>query len=100
MPTPGPWEVYGDYQATDQRGDEYLYWAILSKPDGTEVARTKQGEDDARLIAAAPTMLEALEKLIDAEALPVGECEVLSHYNGGKCDWCVARAAIAQAKGH
>lgn len=63
--TPGPWSWYtrnGHRVAIDGSG-------------GAEVARAEEygasawievSEDDARLIAAAPELLEALQRLVDA----------------------------------
>jgi hypothetical protein len=53
-------------------------------------------EDDARLIAAAPCLLEALEMVINDMAPTYHDCidDGLS-----ECAWCIARKAIAKAKG-
>ena len=73
--TPGPW-------GTHQHEDEYdAFCAIVPQgfafPAGT-IAQTSlglSGEDiaNARLIASAPALLEALEKIV-ADACPCGAC--------------------------
>jgi hypothetical protein len=47
--TPGPWVV-----------DQESATATVRDSNGKSIARCYQGDDDARLIAAAPAMLEAL----------------------------------------
>jgi hypothetical protein len=86
--TPGPWKVEG----TPRRG-----WDIFSSAKGCYVAfdePLREGaislEGDARLIAAAPELLEALENL-----LKVHEGEGGTQCHAGD----IARAAIAKAKG-
>ena len=88
--TPGPWKVEG----TPRRG-----WDIFSSAKGCYVAfdePLREGaislEGDARLIAAAPELLEALQEALDNwdfdEPHPVW------------VEWAgAARAAIAKAKG-
>lgn len=102
-PTPGPWEVVpcpinkGKHPFHDSRwimtkGTEIEYseyvpadWDIRS---GSIICEMRDGPTgNARLIAAAPEMLAALETLIDANKNPIG------------WDWDRARAAISKAKG-
>ena len=79
--TPGPWEVQGD---------------LVVRPDGYSVAECQAQEVDgqyyanARLIAAAPDLLEAL-----------GQClEVMDEYHVNHDPaFSNATAAIAKAKG-
>lgn len=61
--TPGPWKI-------SHRGGEFEAWLVFrfnTDSDGDD-RRTYIGEvhslDDARLIAAAPTMLEALDNMV------------------------------------
>ena len=89
--TQGPWEVIGGT-------------VIVSKEDRYYIAHTPEVAEDrfwetranARLIAAAPELLEALESLIrehdcEASAFEDSLCE---------CKLCTpARAAIAKARG-
>lgn len=85
--TPGPWEV------------DRFYWTIQRRmfgPDEPEVeviGRLTNGEEaeaNARLIASAPCLLEALKTLVDG-------------YNGAGVTqeqiWRDAEAAIAKATG-
>ena len=80
--TPGPWKIFDDHPDPDllclhvYHGDEQI----------ADVSELK----NARLIAAAPDLLEALENL-----LKVHEGEGGTQYHAGD----MARAAIAKAKG-
>lgn len=88
--TPGPWKV--------SRTGEELQISAISTPGYFAVIRGacagahEQGEANARLIAAAPELLEALEELVGwlAEA----RLEM-----GGHIGLDDARAAIAKARG-
>ena len=58
-----------------------------------------KGEDRARLIAAAPDLLAALEGMIRSHAPTInGLCKICRHY-GDDCEANAARAAIAKARG-
>lgn len=60
--TPGPWEVG---EITDGEGRPISYEAIIYGGDDDEAeiyVRGIRARDDARLIAAAPEMLEALKE--------------------------------------
>jgi len=78
--TPGPWNLYPN-NASD--------WVVRKMfPDGQEsheIARCQSGMDNARLIAAAPDLLEALKE-IEEHTMDLGAIEC-------------ARAAIAKAVG-
>ncbi len=54
-------------------------------------------EANARLIAAAPELLEACQGMVDA----YGTCECVEGEGIPKnhCPWCIARAAIQHAEG-
>jgi hypothetical protein len=90
-PTPGPWSVHGPYAANHGRE-----WEVSSL-DGHGIWTARcQSEANARLIAAAPELLEALERVI----------YIRDNLNGAaaaqawdKLDG-EARAAIARAKGN
>jgi hypothetical protein len=84
--TPGPWQVAHDWHDEDESLD---YMRVVA--DSCVIANTIL-EDDARLIAAAPELLEAL-KLI-AEWADSGRHEEDFSAIGNK-----ARAAIAKAEG-
>jgi hypothetical protein len=90
--TPGPWEWTNKYQASEGRETWSLIgqdgYGILSC-DGDENSpqnRGQKGKVDARLIAAAPDLLNALTVLADA-------CERMG------VPAQAARAAIAKARG-
>ena len=88
--TPGPWTAH----------DEEKHWAVYA--GNTLVARVpvragswERDKANARLIAAAPDLLAAMESF---ELYPcVGE-SCRTEYPAGLCPGCHARAAIAQAK--
>lgn len=89
--TPGPWktthsEVNG-YRVSDSTG-----WGVAV------VLKDTNDEANARLIAAAPQMLEALEELVELKdhrhSLPVEIYQESREKAWNKC-----RAAIAAAKG-
>ena len=98
--TPGPWEYF---PAKDQDGDE----TISVRGDGEFIATLdtvsinfgpfrlpKNGEANARLIAAAPDLLEACK-----ESHRRGVAGVAEHNGGEKPDICWLCAAIAKAEG-
>jgi hypothetical protein len=87
--TPGPWEI----------GHDYLIQTVAT--DGWEIAEIRQDTGDfeanARLIAAAPDLLEALEGMVSIYAVSTGvnsmACQVEQQLTA------MARAAIARAQG-
>ena len=104
--TPGPWR----YEAHTKtiRSEPSNYWlATMDSFDGAV-----DNESNARLIAAAPALVEALEAVIDglptlgrAVLLMNGEnpkhTQFLRETYGGWCDKTIAQviAALKQAKG-
>lgn len=97
--TPGPWEYDGIGGIRTVRGwntveqAKQLAWL---EPNGD----ASLNDDDGDLIAAAPALLEALEKCLPSVCqavvspgamFPKKEC--------GKCGYCLGKAAIAKAKG-
>jgi len=95
--TPGPWIVYAGDEWTDgivtlegyNAGGEPMYWTVASYN-----RRRDEAEANARLIAAAPDMLNALLDLV--ALLPDPELdvdEVQREYA------LAAKAAIAKATG-
>ena len=89
--TPGPWETY-----VNANNDVTIRKMF---PDGTEccqIARCKSSFANARLIAAAPELLEALKAGPSAEHPPV-DGEICLCW---QCEFVrLRRAAIAKAEG-
>ena len=86
--TPGPWKIVGIFEWKDDQGVrlaqiEYLY--VISAIEDRSLLGTVQA--DARLIAAAPDLLEALEELLGWE----------THAPQDAID--AARAAVRKATG-
>ena len=98
--TPGPWAY---------RPNEYDDWGVVKSPDGLPVAQacvgrwskdfdkhrtegTDPAEANARLIAAAPELLAALERMFNMSPPEI-------HGSPGSAIE-QARAAIAKAKGN
>ena len=87
--TPGPWRVkhkakLGWAGVLTQEGDIIADIVV----DGQDFRDPEQALDDARLIAAAPDLLEACERLLRWAGWPHAEKDIE-----------LARAAIARAKG-
>lgn len=96
--TPGPWQLK---QVTNSRGKVTRYRIYSGHDYGqhTDVAREPQ-EADARLIAAGPDLLEALEELVE-QAQIAGDA--LSRMGAGATRLGLAQTkakrAIAKARG-
>lgn len=87
--TPGPWHCrpYGDsFVATCGNADKRVAYCYAVFEDRSK----DEAEANARLIAAAPELLEALEKAHACATLP----------DDGTCDGCFVSAAIAKARGN
>ncbi len=95
--TPGSWK----YQ---ENADAYTH--IVRGPTGQFIASCPQGTDgedeaNARLLAAAPDMLEALEKIADnyggcrCNHTTADCCEKVGEF----CPHCIAETAISRARG-
>ena len=99
--TSGPWrvEVYSDHGGTDKP-----QYQVKTK-DELIVAKCGQGDfeipDNARLIAAAPELLEALQRLDDYYTRPVtvdlSETDEWAQFHRDVLT--PARAALVKAKG-
>jgi hypothetical protein len=91
--TPGPWHVVPEAQSPWIVGDAEGDSIADCEPPGPWMSE-EEADANARLIAAAPDLLAALEACVDAMT------------DGGKCEikkWLdafdLARLAIAKAKG-
>lgn len=97
--TPGPWKAHKTPLARSGVPEFEIHWSDI----GECVAEIVHGEPDARLIAAAPDLLDACKALLEVTG-------ALMH--GEKCDHSVgicfcgtfhamdeARAAISRATG-
>ena len=97
--TPGPWVVFSDETVT-VRDDKDGMIASLSwlKNRGIRPLRyPTEVHDNARLIAAAPDLLEEAEKLIDLHVKAMnGEQSDLVQWDSAVLN---LRSAIAKAKG-
>ena len=78
--TPGPWHIANGVQIRSNRDQIAKIWMM----------RDGEGRENARLIAAAPDLLEALIELADCGAEAWGEDRPCVKW---------ARAAIAKATG-
>lgn len=83
--TPGPWTAHATGHARSGKPEYEIHWSA----DGECVAEIVHGEADAKLISAAPDLLEALKYALSYQP------------KDDSCDpWASdARAAIAKAKG-
>ena len=99
--TPGPWRITDRYGVlTDQVGIDgrtvCTVWARQQghRPSGVDTEPWPEGEANARLIAAAPELLDALRAAVDLYGKPGGPWNV----PGSVGTWIEqARAAIAAA---
>ncbi len=97
--TPGPWTIKNIQEVETGctlRGSPYYFMEILDN-EKIEILRASLSEADARLIAAAPQMLEALKAVIGhgyyEPKHPAGQDEV------SKSAIALVRSAIAKAEG-
>ena len=82
-PTPGPWMAYGTHRKRD--------WGVGTKAD--EIVSGGLSEADARFIATAPDMEDALERVIAGHEIP-------PQYTNCGCVQCHAiRQVLAKARG-
>ena len=91
--TPGPWQVH----ASPTKALGYMITRAALGPGGGIHIGNVYSEDNARLIAAAPQLLEALKGAISALE---HVCEYADDIEGtGKKNLIAARIAIAAATG-
>lgn len=93
--TPGPWEsktIHGDLKVIQKGSYEKLAPGMVSYCCVTEL----EDKHDAKLISAAPELLEALQ---DFMANASGEDESCGHSFECVCRFDKAKAAIAKALG-
>jgi hypothetical protein len=91
--TPGPWHANGC--CIEAPGDEGPRDVTIAVVHGQRL------DADARLIAAAPEMLNALRLCLEMEDGPNGHpcyCDE-QYFEGGRCHTCTALSAIAKAEG-
>lgn len=100
--TPGPWEVNerGDCVSGTYVGESSGFMFVLAERPHSGYGRDVFAAN-ARLIAAAPEMLEALESCFKWMEFTI--TELSGHKQGARMNWggpvSKARAAIAKAKG-
>lgn len=98
--TPGPWQVNGSWLNIETGNRHTAVESVLPGGFGMvaslEHSFTRESEEaNARLIAAAPELLEALKELVND-----GECYCADNVASKEtCRHCKARAAIAKAQG-
>jgi hypothetical protein len=95
--TPGPWAVK-HHEDTDTysiyvAGRQWNSWTVAA------LGYSKEDEANARLIAAAPDLLEALQTMLIAFAPPNYEEMDESELETCFPEWTKARAAAAKATG-
>lgn len=106
--TPGPWECFpakdsdGDVTISIRGHAEFIATMDTRSIDGGPYVLPPSGEANARLIAAAPDLLEACELILFAAKEP-GENPTGATYQSMQSALAsiifTARAAIAKAKG-
>lgn len=98
--TPGPWtSTVSPFGQVEVRGDEGAFVCRLRHMDGEfdTTILTEQNKANARLIAAAPELLEALKAVAAAlESALVGKRDIILTPEDALAE---ARAAIAKATG-
>lgn len=87
--TPGPWEAVG-YNA-----EQWVVYTNARIQTITDIL----SESDARLIAAAPDLVAALEAMIDGTSCVQYGPACEAHGGYWPCPQLAARAAIAKARG-
>lgn len=97
--TPGPWlhkpgaNDYGCIGAKCSKEERASGWKGVASAHGQD-DEVEQGAN-IRLIAAAPTLADALRNLCGPGAQYEHECDKAEHDGDGPCIWCETRAALA-----
>ena len=92
--TPGPWTVDEPHQVFAESVGEYV---AITKVEEWNALPPNQVEANARLIAAAPCLLDALQELTQIASVLEATCPGDSRAKENRMDR--ARAAIAKATG-
>ena len=90
--TPGPWQYWPSIGQVNRPGDPNQ---ICNIPPNGDKKPADENDANARLIAAAPELLEACKAILDIDNPPAGE---EGHIDYGTA-LGMARAAIAKATG-
>lgn len=94
--TPGPWDFTKGYRfyhcISTQPGRSGFYFEVGKNAASGRASFDEQWMANAALIAAAPDMYAALEKILE---LGQNQCGCGS----SECTFCRARAALAKARG-
>ena len=93
--SPGPWKVY-DAGSDDNLRVEGIGSVCKVARKGPDLRNSALEYANARLISAAPELLEALESCLSALELEYGECDGCAK---DPCTQCRSRVAIRKAKG-
>lgn len=89
--TPGPWSATYDGVWAKTPWNANVRLATITHPSPMNGI---DGRANARLICAAPDMLEALQIVMADKAPAYHDC---IDQGEPECAWCIARAAIAKA---
>lgn len=104
--TPGPWKAVkvGNTKVTQAViADTQYGFHLIATTHPIPIENTGRQEENARLIAAAPELLEALEAIRrEPQGCPMCDAGVLRNKDKNHwpdCPYEMARAAIAKARG-
>lgn len=96
--TPGPWAFEWEND-TGPEDDYYRQWWEINGPDGEKIAEVDLLKD-ARLIAAAPCLIEALRECITGDgAACLQNGSVVALFRRLQTINAIARTALAKARG-
>ncbi|MFG0917234.1 hypothetical protein [Pseudomonas sp. CJQ_11] len=99
--TPGPWVRCNEAPKIIMSGSfidghqGYIVGSVSGNDNSGFYANEEEAEANARLISAAPELLEALELVIKENAPSYHDCLDDSE---PECAWCVASKVIAKAR--